>query len=79
VEKVFGGQQHGMSFQIAVCSECGGLVISKAGQKTKTCPYCGFKIHIYEARKIASAKNAYEASEILRKLKSDASQREKNV
>jgi DNA-directed RNA polymerase subunit RPC12/RpoP len=68
-----------MSFLIAMCSKCGGLIVSKAEQKTKICPYCGFKISINEARKIASAQNAYEASEILRKLKSDAIQRKKNV
>jgi DNA-directed RNA polymerase subunit RPC12/RpoP len=68
-----------MSFFIVVCSKCGGLIISKAGQKTKICPYCGFKIYICGARKIASAENAYEASEMLRKLKSGASQRKKSV
>ena len=68
-----------MSFLIAVCSRCGGLIIAKAEQRTKTCPYCGFKIHVYEAKKIASAENAYEASEILRKLKSDAMQQKKSA
>jgi DNA-directed RNA polymerase subunit RPC12/RpoP len=79
VWKRFSESNNIMSFQITVCSKCGGLIISKAEQKTKTCPYCGFKIYIYGARKIASAKSAYEASEILRRLKSDASQRERNV
>jgi DNA-directed RNA polymerase subunit RPC12/RpoP len=68
-----------MSFLIAVCSKCGGLIISKAEQKTKICPYCGFKIYIYGARKIASAENAYEASEMLRKLKSDTAQKKKST
>jgi DNA-directed RNA polymerase subunit RPC12/RpoP len=68
-----------MSFLIAVCTRCGRFIIAKAEQKTKTCPYCGFKVPIYEARKVASAENAYEASEILRKLKSDAIQRKKSA
>jgi DNA-directed RNA polymerase subunit RPC12/RpoP len=68
-----------MSFLIAVCSRCGGLIIAKAEQKTRTCPYCGFKVNVHEARKVASAENAYEASEILRKLKSDAKQQKKSV
>jgi DNA-directed RNA polymerase subunit RPC12/RpoP len=68
-----------MSFLIAVCPRCGRFIIAKAEQKTKTCPYCGFKVHIYEARKVASAENAYEASEILRKLKSDAIQKQKSA
>jgi DNA-directed RNA polymerase subunit RPC12/RpoP len=68
-----------MSFLIAACGRCGGLIIAKAEQKTKTCPYCGFKIHVRETRKVASAENAYEASEILRKLKTEAIERKKNA
>jgi DNA-directed RNA polymerase subunit RPC12/RpoP len=68
-----------LSFLIAVCSRCGGFIIAKAEQKTKTCPYCGFKVNVREARKIVSAQNAYEASEILRRLKSDAVQRKKSA
>jgi DNA-directed RNA polymerase subunit RPC12/RpoP len=67
-----------MSFLIAVCSRCGRLIIVKAEQKTKTCPYCGFKVQIHEVKKIASAKNAFEASEILRRLKSNAVQRKES-
>jgi exosome complex RNA-binding protein Csl4 len=68
-----------MSFLIAVCTRCGRFIIAKAEQKTKTCPYCGFTVSLYEARKVASAENAYEASEILRKLKSDAIQKKKSA
>jgi DNA-directed RNA polymerase subunit RPC12/RpoP len=67
-----------MSFLIVVCGKCGGFLLAKAEQKTRTCPYCGFKVLVEKAKKVASAKNAYEASEILRKLKSDAIQRKKN-
>ena len=62
-----------MSFLIVMCGRCGGFLLAKAEQKTRTCPYCGFKVLVEKAKKVASAKNAYEASEILRKLKSDAS------
>jgi DNA-directed RNA polymerase subunit RPC12/RpoP len=60
---------------VVVCGQCGGLLLAKAGQKTRTCPYCGSKVALDRARKVASAENAYEASEILRKLKSEASAR----
>ena len=62
-----------MSFLVVVCGKCGGFLLAKAEQRTRTCPYCGFKVLVEKAKKVASAKNAYEASEILRKLKSDAS------
>ena len=54
---------------VVVCSRCGGLLLAKAEQKTRTCPYCGFNIALQKAKKVASAKNANEASMILRKLK----------
>lgn len=60
------------SVLIIVCSRCGGFLLAKAGEKTRTCPYCGFKVIIYKAKKVASAENAQEASTLLRKLKSDA-------
>jgi len=62
-----------MSFLIVVCGKCGGFLLARAEQKTRTCPYCGSKVVLDKAKKIASAENAYEASKILRKLKSDAS------
>jgi DNA-directed RNA polymerase subunit RPC12/RpoP len=39
-------------------------------QKIRTCPYCGSRVDVRRAKKIASAKNAFEASERLRDLKS---------
>ena len=55
-----------------VCSRCGGLLLAKIEQKTRTCPYCGAKVDVEKAKTVASAANAYEASEILRRLKNRA-------
>jgi DNA-directed RNA polymerase subunit RPC12/RpoP len=57
---------------IVVCSRCGGLLLAKADQKTRTCPHCGSTILLQKAMKLASANSANEASVMLRKLKSDA-------
>jgi DNA-directed RNA polymerase subunit RPC12/RpoP len=57
---------------IIVCARCGGLLLAKADQKTRTCPYCGSKVDVDRARKVASAENANEASIILRRLKREA-------
>jgi DNA-directed RNA polymerase subunit RPC12/RpoP len=67
------------SFLIVVCSRCGGFLLARAGQKTRTCPYCGFKVEPLKAKKVASAETAYEASEMLRKLKRDAALKKKNA
>jgi DNA-directed RNA polymerase subunit RPC12/RpoP len=56
---------------IAKCTECGGLTLAAKGQKTKVCPYCGTKINLLKAQKVAAANTALEASEILRKLKNE--------
>jgi DNA-directed RNA polymerase subunit RPC12/RpoP len=55
---------------IIVCNRCGGLLMAAEDQKTRTCPYCGSRVDVRRAKKIASAKNAFEASERLRDLKS---------
>jgi len=54
---------------IIVCSRCGGLLLSNADQKTKSCQYCGIRIIVEKAKKLASAKTALEASKILKKIK----------
>jgi hypothetical protein len=41
------------------------------GQKTKTCPYCGAHVNLLKAQKVAAATNSFEASNLLRKLKSE--------
>ncbi len=39
------------------------------GQKTKTCPYCGTRVNVRRAKKVAAAESAFEAFEILRDIK----------
>ena len=64
---------------IVVCSRCGGYLLAKEDQKTRTCPYCGTTVLVEKAKKLASAENAYEASMILRKLKSGTLSKQKSV
>ena len=63
---------------IVVCTRCGNLLLANATQKTKTCPYCGSQIILYKARKVATAENAYKASEILKRLKTESSHKNFN-
>jgi len=67
------------AFLILECDRCGGFLLAKAEQRSRTCPYCGFKIVLHKAKKVASAINAYEASNILQKLKRDASLKRKKA
>jgi DNA-directed RNA polymerase subunit RPC12/RpoP len=54
---------------IIECSQCGRLFIVAEEQKTRTCPYCGARVDTRKAKKVATAKTAFEASELLRDLK----------
>jgi DNA-directed RNA polymerase subunit RPC12/RpoP len=56
---------------IIKCTKCASLILTAKEQKTKTCPYCGTRINLQRAQRIAAASNAFEASEILRKLKNE--------
>lgn len=55
---------------IIACSQCGGLFLATDGQKTRTCPYCSTRINVRRAKQVASAASAFEASEMLRDMKS---------
>ena len=39
--------------------------------KTRACPHCGTRVEMRKSKRLATAKNAFEASEILRKLKAE--------
>ncbi|MFB3888258.1 MAG: DUF1922 domain-containing protein [Candidatus Bathyarchaeia archaeon] len=52
------------------CNHCAGLLLAPAEQKTRTCPYCGTRIELPRAKRVATAQSAQEASEILRAIKS---------
>ena len=56
---------------ISKCPKCGGYLLASQKQKTKICPYCGAKINLQKVQLIASAKDSFEASEILRRLKAE--------
>jgi endogenous inhibitor of DNA gyrase (YacG/DUF329 family) len=71
VEKPFGRQNEMTTTLIVKCPECGGLMMATKGQKTKLCPYCGKRVDMLRAQRVASASNAFKASEMLKKLKSE--------
>ena len=56
---------------IIECPNCKGLMLATANKKTKTCPYCGTRIEICKAKRLARAETAMQASEMLRKLKAE--------
>ena len=69
MEKSFGWKKIMSTKLIIVCSRCGGLLLSNADQKTKACIYCGSRFIVNKAKKLATAKDALEASKILQQIK----------
>jgi len=69
-------KKHTGTTLIVHCTRCGGLLLASESQKTRTCPYCNARVELKKAGRIASARSAFEASEILRELKS---KRQNNV
>jgi DNA-directed RNA polymerase subunit RPC12/RpoP len=55
---------------IIECTRCGRLILAADNHKTRTCPYCNTRVDVRKAKKVATAKTAFEASQMLRKLKS---------
>jgi DNA-directed RNA polymerase subunit RPC12/RpoP len=60
---------------VVVCHRCGGLLLAKAEQKTRTCPYCGSTVILEKAKKVGSAKTSLEATTLLQRLKTEAATR----
>jgi len=56
---------------IIECPNCKGLMLATANKKTKTCPYCGTRVEVCKAKRLARAETAMQASEMLRKLKAE--------
>jgi len=54
---------------IIECPRCSGLLLVADDKKSRTCPYCGTKVDVRRAKTLASAEDAFTASEVLRELK----------
>jgi DNA-directed RNA polymerase subunit RPC12/RpoP len=75
VEKVFCQVREVGVTSVVVCSRCGGLLLAKIEQRTRTCPYCGSTVILERAKKLASANTTFEASTLLQRLKEEAASR----
>ncbi|MCW4005541.1 MAG: DUF1922 domain-containing protein [Candidatus Bathyarchaeota archaeon] len=62
---------------IVECPNCGGLLMAASDKKTRTCPYCTKRISLHKAKRVAAAQNVFEASNMLRILKSQRQTKKK--
>ncbi|NIR87557.1 DUF1922 domain-containing protein [Candidatus Bathyarchaeota archaeon] len=56
-------------YLVIVCYRCGRLLLAKITQKTRRCPRCGARLVLEKVKKVAQAKSASEASNLIRALK----------
>lgn len=56
-------------YMVIVCYKCGRFLLAKTSQKTRQCPHCGTRLVLNKVKKVAHAKSAKEASNLIRTLK----------
>lgn len=56
-------------YLIFPCSSCGKPAVSKEGQKTKVCPFCGAKTRLAEVKQLGKISSPREAKELVSRLK----------
>jgi len=59
-------------FTVITCYNCGKLLLARAEQKTRQCPYCEAHLLVAKTKKVAFAKSAQEASRLLRAMKKES-------
>ncbi len=58
-------------YLVILCYKCGQLLLAKDNQKTRRCPHCEARLILEKVRKVAYAKSASEASNLIRALKKE--------
>lgn len=56
-------------YLVIICYKCGQFLLAKTDQKTRTCPHCGVRLVLEKTKRVAEAKSAEEASNLIRVLK----------
>jgi len=56
-------------YLIVVCGGCGRLLVADGSLKSRTCAYCGARVWLAKAKRVASARSAMEATELVQYLK----------
>ncbi len=56
-------------YLVVVCTRCGRLFLGVSEKRTRSCPYCGRRVRIEDARVIARSESAREARLVLQEAK----------
>ena len=53
------------NYLVVACTNCGRLLLAVSDKKTRSCPYCGRRVNLKDARVIARSENPKEARRVL--------------
>lgn len=56
-------------YLVVECSNCKRFLLAASDKKTRTCPYCGKRVKLEDARIAAKSKSSKEARLALQELK----------
>ena len=57
------------NYLVVACTNCGRLLLAVSDKKTRSCPYCGRRVKLKDARFIARSENPKEARQVLQETK----------
>jgi DNA-directed RNA polymerase subunit RPC12/RpoP len=56
-------------YLVVACTRCGRLLLAVSDKKTRTCPYCGHRVKLGEARVVTRSENPKKARLVLQETK----------
>jgi DNA-directed RNA polymerase subunit RPC12/RpoP len=62
-------KQEKKNYLVLTCSACNRYLLAISRNRTRSCPYCGKRIHLEKAKIYSSSESAEEARLVLQKLK----------
>ena len=57
------------NYLVVACTKCGRLLLAVSNKKTRSCPYCGRRVNLDDAKVIARSENPKEARQVLQETK----------
>lgn len=56
-------------YLIVNCPSCGKIIMTSTANKTRSCPHCGVKVSVREAKVLGRSRTSQEAVDIIQHLK----------
>ena len=67
------------NYLVVACTNCSRLLLAVSDKKTRSCPYCGRRVNLKDARVITSSGNPKEARQVLQEAKTQEQHPNPNI